>query len=156
MQHVGKYSNAAMVMLGGAVPIMWIWICTSMFTFECLPLIEIFLEEGLSDDEAARILQQASNNTGMSLRDKYGSGQFGGRKEDNQVENHQEEVLEPVIIGRAGLESIGTKNILVQRWPAACLPARYFILMDPDMSLSMSAMGPVESDELDITWLGVV
>ena len=62
------------------------------------------------------------------------------------------QVIEPIIIGREALEAgrTGSQQIMVQRWPAAGLQARYFKVMDPDMPMSMSAIGPVEKDELDI------
>lgn len=55
-----------------------------------------------------------------------------------------------MVLGRGMLEQLRTGNFMVQHRLNACLRSRYFKVMDTELPLSMSAMGPVEKDESDL------
>ncbi|XP_023209528.1 intraflagellar transport protein 122 homolog [Centruroides sculpturatus] len=124
----------------------------SFVSFDILPLVEFILEEGISDEEAMRLLEmepqssfeQPQNFTGVD------AGSYQALRFDDNLENDSEADpftarlmsfeeggldFVPVIVSRSVLQSMNRTDVIVCKWP---LPRhyQYFRNLMPDVQIT--------------------
>ena len=120
----------------------------SFVSFELLPLVEFQLEEGISDEEAVRLIEtplvEAKEN------DEW-QEEVSENQQTLQLTNHEEEkdpfaskiikfddgnTFVPVTIGRKILLSLDSSSVLICKWKAP-LRYQYFRNLLPDLHIAM-------------------
>jgi len=125
----------------------------SFVTFEILPVVEFTLEEGISDEEALRLIhkepsrkknqggnwRESREGTTQTLKlDEDLPGEGAGEEEDpfsaNNFEGGGDFV--PVVVGRSVLESLHHSEVLVKKLGAP-LGNQYYRSIIPDISITI-------------------
>lgn len=123
----------------------------SASSYEVLHLVEFYLEEGITDEEAVSLInleaprprwdskwQEVTSNNSQTLRldettDAGGDGDpFTARLSFEQGGSE----FVPVVVGRSVLRAMSRRDVLVRRWPAP-LRWQYFRSLLPDASITM-------------------
>ncbi|XP_030640907.1 intraflagellar transport protein 122 homolog [Chanos chanos] len=123
----------------------------SASSYEVLPLVEFYLEEGISDEEAVslidlevpRVDRKASRWQDMS------SGESQSLKLDDSMDDPADDPFTaklsfeqggsefvPVVVSRAVLRSMSRRDVLIKRWPKP-LSWQYYRSLLPDVSITM-------------------
>ncbi|KAL4645936.1 hypothetical protein GN956_G9705 [Arapaima gigas] len=123
----------------------------SASSYEVLPLVEFYLEEGISDEEAVSLIdlevprverreawwQEMNSGESQSLRLDDGTD----APEDDpfmaklSFEQGGSEFV-PVVVSRAVLRSMSRRDVLIKRWPKP-LSWQYYRSLLPDVSITM-------------------
>ena len=143
----------------------------SFVTFEHLPMVEFFVEEGIAGKEARRLIEQepidleparASQPAGggdvlggdqkMFFDDHSG---FDGTHDAEDPFTIAMGVLNtPIVCTREMLKALPPNDVVIR--PSGCVhvPTRYFRVMDPDVPVTVDEAGNVfESDEYELACL---
>ncbi|XP_065701587.1 intraflagellar transport protein 122 homolog isoform X2 [Patagioenas fasciata] len=123
----------------------------SASSYEVLHLVEFYLEDGITDDEAVALidLEAPRSNKGKNKWQETMSDQAQSlRLEDNtdiedddpftaklSFEQGGSEFV-PVVVNRAVLQSLSRRDVLVKRWPQP-LRWQYYRSLLPDASITM-------------------
>ncbi|XP_028906907.1 intraflagellar transport protein 122 homolog [Ornithorhynchus anatinus] len=124
----------------------------SASSYEVLHLVEFYLEEGITDEEAVALIDleiprsgkrmyqwketESSNSQSLQLSEKVGNI----KQEDPftaklSFEQGNSEFV-PVVVNRAVLRTMSRRDVLIKRWPKP-LPWQYFRSLLPDASITM-------------------
>ncbi|XP_068714789.1 intraflagellar transport protein 122 homolog isoform X2 [Montipora foliosa] len=128
----------------------------SFSSFEVLPLVEFVLEDGISDEEALKLIEKDSTKTGG--RKKSGSnwqekdmGNFQTLQLTEEPPEEQEDdpftaklmsfeqggsEFVPVRVGRSTLQAMNSREVLVKKWPVP-LKYQYYRSLLPDVSITL-------------------
>ena len=118
----------------------------SFYSFEVLPVVEFVVADGISDDEAQRLIKNDSMvSSSRGGGDARGSAQVlsldgdGGDGDEDPftaaLTNFSGTAYEPVVADRAMLRAMPSSEVIVQRWPAP-LHTRYFRNVMPDIAVA--------------------
>ncbi|XP_023027775.2 intraflagellar transport protein Oseg1 isoform X1 [Leptinotarsa decemlineata] len=116
----------------------------SFVSFELLPLVEFQLEEGISDDEALRLLETPLKEKTEDVWKENISENQQTLQLDNSEENHdpfatkiaKQNEFHPVVVGRKILQSLDKTSVLICRWPSP-LKCQYFRNLLPALHITM-------------------
>uniref|UniRef100_A0A8C7ZEQ6 Intraflagellar transport protein 122 homolog n=1 Tax=Oryzias sinensis TaxID=183150 RepID=A0A8C7ZEQ6_9TELE len=108
----------------------------SASSYEVLPLVQFYLEEGISDDEALSLIDLEVPHTDQGkinddLEDE-GDHPFTAKISFEQGGS----TFVPVKVSRSVLRSMSRRDVLIKRWPAP-LKWEYFRSLLPDVSITM-------------------
>ncbi|XP_043934565.1 intraflagellar transport protein 122 homolog [Protopterus annectens] len=124
----------------------------SSSSYEVLPLVEFFLEEGITDEEAVSLIdleaprtekkrnkwQEITNTDAQTLRlgddiiDEMEDDPFTAKLSFEQGGS----TFVPVIVNRMVLRSMSRRDVLIKRWPKP-LHWQYYRSLLPDVSITM-------------------
>ncbi|XP_004395713.1 PREDICTED: intraflagellar transport protein 122 homolog isoform X3 [Odobenus rosmarus divergens] len=122
----------------------------SASSYEVLHLVEFYLEEGISDEEAVSLIdleaprhkrenkwQEITSNNSQTLRldettDSMGDDPFTAKLSFEQGGSE----FVPVVVSRSVLRSMSRRDVLIKRWPPP-LQWQYFRSLLPDASITM-------------------
>ncbi|KAG5888429.1 hypothetical protein JTB14_020204 [Gonioctena quinquepunctata] len=116
----------------------------SFVSFELLPLIEFQLEEGLSDDEALRLIQTPV----VDEKEDAWKESISENQQTLQLDQPEEEIdpfsakimksgdFQPVVVDRKTLRSLDSYSISICKWSPP-LKRQYFRNLLPDLHITM-------------------
>ncbi|XP_074169060.1 intraflagellar transport protein 122 homolog isoform X4 [Rhinolophus sinicus] len=122
----------------------------SASSYEVLHLVEFYLEEGITDEEAVSLIdleaprhkhenkwQEITSNNSQTLRldetmDSMGDDPFTAKLSFEQGGSE----FVPVVVSRSVLRSMSRRDVLIKRWPPP-LQWQYFRSLLPDASITM-------------------
>uniref|UniRef100_A0A671FTF5 Intraflagellar transport protein 122 homolog n=1 Tax=Rhinolophus ferrumequinum TaxID=59479 RepID=A0A671FTF5_RHIFE len=122
----------------------------SASSYEVLHLVEFYLEEGITDEEAVSLIdletprhkhenkwQEITSNNFQTLRldetmDSMGDDPFTAKLSFEQGGSE----FVPVVVSRSVLRSMSRRDVLIKRWPPP-LQWQYFRSLLPDASITM-------------------
>ncbi|ELU12491.1 hypothetical protein CAPTEDRAFT_164190 [Capitella teleta] len=127
----------------------------SFVSFEVLPLVEFFLEEGIDDDEALFLLEsepvKSERDTSKWKEDNTDTAQTLRMNDDYGFNENTEEddpfaarlmsfeqggtEFQPVIANRAVLKSLSRPDVIICKWPKP-LKSQYYKTLMPDVSIT--------------------
>lgn len=155
----------------------------SLASFDLLPLVEFQLDEGISEAEARSLIdtppppperttRRRSSDEEMMMEKANGDAQAISFEEQNADkgglalldEEEEEDPLEeqlataatsqPLVASRDSLSRMKRSQVVVQSFGAPGLPARFFKLVDPSLSVNVDETGHIyEAEELDMLTL---
>ncbi|XP_068414767.1 intraflagellar transport protein 122 homolog isoform X2 [Eschrichtius robustus] len=123
----------------------------SASSYEVLHLVEFYLEEGITDEEAVSLIdleaprhkrenkwQEIASNTSQTLRLDETLDSLGDDDPFTAKLSFEQGGLEfvPVVVNRSVLRSMSRRDVLVKRWPPP-LRWQYFRSLLPDASITM-------------------
>uniref|UniRef100_A0A8C0D620 Intraflagellar transport protein 122 homolog n=1 Tax=Balaenoptera musculus TaxID=9771 RepID=A0A8C0D620_BALMU len=123
----------------------------SASSYEVLHLVEFYLEEGITDEEAVSLIdleaprhkrenkwQEIASNTSQTLRLDETQDSLGDDDPFTAKLSFEQGGLEfvPVVVNRSVLRSMSRRDVLVKRWPPP-LRWQYFRSLLPDASITM-------------------
>ncbi|XP_062855232.1 intraflagellar transport protein 122 homolog isoform X3 [Trichomycterus rosablanca] len=123
----------------------------SASSYEVLPLVEFYLEDGITDEEAVSLidLEVPRIERKASRWHETSSGESQTLKLDEDVERPDEDPFTaklsfeqggsefvPVIVSHAVLSSMSRRDVLIKRWPKP-LRWQYYRSLLPDVSITM-------------------
>ncbi|CAG0883204.1 unnamed protein product [Darwinula stevensoni] len=120
--------------------------------FEVLPLVEFVLEDGITDEEAQRLIEAAPNSSSSreNWRESKSEGTQMLRLDEPEIEMPASEdpftarllafeegggEYNPVVVNRATLRSMEPHDVLICCWPTP-LKYHYYRNLIPDMSIT--------------------
>ncbi|XP_053480566.1 intraflagellar transport protein 122 homolog isoform X3 [Ictalurus furcatus] len=123
----------------------------SASSYEVLPLVEFYLEDGIADEEAVSLIDlevpRADKKTTRWQEMNRGDSQ--SLRLDDDVEHPEEDPFMaklsfeqggsefvPVVVSRAVLSSMSRRDVLIKRWPKP-LRWQYYRSLLPDVSITM-------------------
>ncbi|XP_073975880.1 intraflagellar transport protein Oseg1 isoform X2 [Rhodnius prolixus] len=119
----------------------------SFVTFEVLPLVEFYLEEGLSESEAIRLLESPSDDNDSSWTQNIDSNVQSMRLDESSprpdpfsariisYDGSSSDDLVPVIANRASLRALDISNVIICRYPKP-LGVRFYRNLLPDVQVT--------------------
>ncbi|KAK9811224.1 hypothetical protein WJX72_000251 [[Myrmecia] bisecta] len=140
----------------------------SFLTFEHLPVVEFQLEHGITDAEAAELLDADDDSPGPSGRaaetERWNNGGADVLRlnEDEGLALDLDDPFttqmlassDPVAADWCMLKRLKRQEVLVHRWPNPHMPCEYFRVMDPDQPLCVGPCGHLyEEDEFEMAVL---
>ncbi|XP_065741259.1 intraflagellar transport protein 122 homolog isoform X6 [Phocoena phocoena] len=123
----------------------------SASSYEVLHLVEFYLEEGITDEEAVSLIdleaprhkrenkwQEIASNTSQTLRLDETLDSMGDDDPFTAKLSFEQGGLEfvPVVVNRSVLRSMSRRDVLIKRWPPP-LRWQYFRSLLPDASITM-------------------
>nr|XP_055048391.1 intraflagellar transport protein 122 homolog isoform X4 [Misgurnus anguillicaudatus] len=123
----------------------------SASSYEVLPLVEFYLEEDISDEEAVSLIDlEVPRVEGKAASwQEMSSGESQCLKLDDRVEDPEDDpftaklsfeqggsAFVPVVVSRAVLRSMSRRDVLIKRWPKP-LSWQYYRSLLPDVSITM-------------------
>ncbi|CAH1119744.1 unnamed protein product [Phaedon cochleariae] len=116
----------------------------SFVSFELLPLVEFHLEEGISDEEAERLIETPPSEKRENWKESIEENQQTLRLDHPQEEESdpfatkitKDGRFQPVVVDRETLLSLDSSSVVVCRWPMP-LKRRFFRNLLPDLHVSM-------------------
>lgn len=122
----------------------------SFVNFEVLPLVEFFLEEGMTDEEAVHILDMSvpkkkKQRTWQEQRMSNMQSLRLGTEEEEEVEDPftarlknqgEGDEFQPVVVNKAVLQTMSRSEIYILKWPRP-LRYRFFRTLLPDVSITI-------------------
>ncbi|XP_028334450.1 intraflagellar transport protein 122 homolog isoform X6 [Physeter macrocephalus] len=123
----------------------------SASSYEVLHLVEFYLEEGITDEEAVSLIdleaprhkreskwQEIASNTSQTLRLDEPLDSMGDDDPFTAKLSFEQGGLEfvPVVVNRSVLRSMSRRDVLIKRWPPP-LRWQYFRSLLPDASITM-------------------
>ncbi|XP_026949742.1 intraflagellar transport protein 122 homolog isoform X9 [Sagmatias obliquidens] len=141
----------------------------SASSYEVLHLVEFYLEEGITDEEAVSLIdleaprhkrenkwQEITSNTSQTLRLDETLDSMGDDDPFTAKLSFEQGGLEfvPVVVNRSVLRSMSRRDVLIKRWPPP-LRWQYFRSLLPDASITMCPSCFQSSDKggLDVVFL---
>ncbi|XP_030696797.1 intraflagellar transport protein 122 homolog isoform X4 [Globicephala melas] len=141
----------------------------SASSYEVLHLVEFYLEEGITDEEAVSLIdleaprhkrenkwQEIASNTSQTLRLDETLDSMGDDDPFTAKLSFEQGGLEfvPVVVNRSVLRSMSRRDVLIKRWPPP-LRWQYFRSLLPDASITMCPSCFQSSDKggLDVVFL---
>ncbi|XP_033721358.1 intraflagellar transport protein 122 homolog isoform X8 [Tursiops truncatus] len=141
----------------------------SASSYEVLHLVEFYLEEGITDEEAISLIdleaprhkrenkwQEIASNTSQTLRLDETLDSMGDDDPFTAKLSFEQGGLEfvPVVVNRSVLRSMSRRDVLIKRWPPP-LRWQYFRSLLPDASITMCPSCFQSSDKggLDVVFL---
>ncbi|KAI9141423.1 intraflagellar transport protein [Paraphysoderma sedebokerense] len=125
----------------------------SFFSFESLPLVEFVPADGVSDDEAIKLIQTDPNSRKAFERGMFKTdGRDDLDEEESRIDKEDGEDLfiqqlttitrtdgkfEPVKVDRKTLLSMNPEDVFIENWGYHCIGVRYFRLVVPDVMLTV-------------------
>ncbi|XP_049437471.1 intraflagellar transport protein 122 homolog isoform X3 [Epinephelus fuscoguttatus] len=123
----------------------------SASSYEILPLVQFYLEEGISDEEAVSLIDLEVPH--MDQRDArwqdMDNGELQALRMDDGLDDAEEDpftakmsfeqggsTFVPVKVSRSVLRSMSRRDVLIKRWPRP-LKWEYFRSLLPDVSITM-------------------
>uniref|UniRef100_A0A3B3SNU1 Intraflagellar transport protein 122 homolog n=1 Tax=Paramormyrops kingsleyae TaxID=1676925 RepID=A0A3B3SNU1_9TELE len=113
----------------------------SASSYEVLPLVEFYLEEGISDEEAVSLIDLEVPRAEQRSPAQWQEMSSGGILLQNLgvivivlLQGGSEFV--PVVVNRAVLRSMSRRDVLIKRWPRP-LSWQYYRSLLPDVSITM-------------------
>jgi intraflagellar transport protein 122 len=111
----------------------------SFYSFSPLPLVEFALDDGLTDEEAAKILAKAASND----KSQNSSNPKTGSRSETEL-NQQLRSLErgagqsfaPQKMNRQGLQGLRKSEVYIQDWGKRCIPKRYYRVVQTEMNVT--------------------
>uniref|UniRef100_A0AAY4D3U5 Intraflagellar transport protein 122 homolog n=1 Tax=Denticeps clupeoides TaxID=299321 RepID=A0AAY4D3U5_9TELE len=121
----------------------------SASSYEVLPLVQFYLEDGISDEEAVSLIdlevprverKNSESNTNHSSQTLKLDESLEGEEEDPftsklSFEQGGSEFV-PVMVSRSVLRSMSRRDVLIKRWPRP-LRWEYYRSLLPDVSITM-------------------
>uniref|UniRef100_A0A3B4AJR2 Intraflagellar transport protein 122 homolog n=1 Tax=Periophthalmus magnuspinnatus TaxID=409849 RepID=A0A3B4AJR2_9GOBI len=109
----------------------------SASSYEVLPLVQFYLEEGISDEEAVALidLEVPRSDQRDTQWDNVDSGEEDPFTAKMTFEQGGSEFV-PVKVSRSVLRSMSRRDVLIKRWPRP-LKWEYFRSLLPDVSITM-------------------
>ncbi|XP_066554280.1 intraflagellar transport protein 122 homolog [Amia ocellicauda] len=123
----------------------------SASSYEVLPLIEFYLEEGITDEEAVSLIDLEAPQTekrGIKWQE-MSSGESQSLRLDDSMDDPLEDPFMaklsfeqggsefvPVVVSKAVLRSMSRRDVLIKRWPRP-LSWQYYRSLLPDVSITM-------------------
>lgn len=124
----------------------------SASSYEVLHLVEFYLEEGITDEEAVSLIDLEAprlNKSGNKWQEMMGDDAQSLRLNDSAVITEDDDPFTaklsfeqgssefvPVIVNRAVLQSMSRRDVLIKRWPKP-LRWQYYRSLLPDASITM-------------------
>ncbi|XP_051759980.1 intraflagellar transport protein 122 homolog isoform X2 [Ctenopharyngodon idella] len=121
----------------------------SASSYEVLPLVEFYLEEDISDEEAVSLIDLEVPRVERSGSwQEMGGGESQCLKLDDGTEDPEDDPFTaklsfeggrefvPVVVSRAVLRSMSRRDVLIKRWPKP-LSWQYYRSLLPDVSITM-------------------
>uniref|UniRef100_A0A3B3BRP5 Intraflagellar transport protein 122 homolog n=1 Tax=Oryzias melastigma TaxID=30732 RepID=A0A3B3BRP5_ORYME len=124
----------------------------SASSYEVLPLVQFYLEEGISDDEALSLidLEVPHTDQGKAQEQDMNNSDLQTLKINDDLDSEGDHppftakisfeqggsTFVPVKVSRSGLLSMSRRDVLIKRWPAP-LQWEYFNSLLPDVSITM-------------------
>ncbi|XP_039626944.1 intraflagellar transport protein 122 homolog [Polypterus senegalus] len=123
----------------------------SASSYEVLPLVEFYLEEGITDEEAVALIDleapraEKSNTNWQEITQADSQTLRLDDSEDNAEEDPFTAKLSfeqggsefvPVVVNRSVLRSMSRRDVLIKRWPKP-LKWQYYRSLLPDVSITM-------------------
>ncbi|KAJ8370877.1 hypothetical protein SKAU_G00109050 [Synaphobranchus kaupii] len=123
----------------------------SASSYEVLPLVEFYLEEGISDEEAVSLidLEVPPTDRKSARWQEMSTGESQSLKLDDGVDDPEEDPFMAklsfeqggsefvaVVVSRAVLRSMSRRDVLIKRWPKP-LSWQYYRSLLPDVSITM-------------------
>ncbi|KAK2897463.1 intraflagellar transport protein 122 homolog [Channa argus] len=123
----------------------------SASSYEVLPLVQFYLEEGISDEEAVSLIDLEVPHMGQ--RDAHwqdmDNGEMQSLRMNEDLDDEEEDPFTakmsfeqggsnfvPVKVSRSVLRSMSRRDVLIKRWPRP-LKWEYFRSLLPDVSITM-------------------
>ncbi|KAJ4933969.1 hypothetical protein JOQ06_006777 [Pogonophryne albipinna] len=123
----------------------------SASSYEVLPLVQFYLEGGISDEEAVSLIDLEVPHTDQSDARWHNmdNGELQALKMKDDLDDHEEDpftakmsfeqggsTFVPVKVSRLVLRSMSRRDVLIKRWPRP-LKWEYFRSLLPDVSITM-------------------
>ncbi|XP_037539762.1 intraflagellar transport protein 122 homolog [Nematolebias whitei] len=123
----------------------------SASTYEVLPLVQFYLEEGISDEEALSLIDLEVPHSDQKNAPGHvvDNGEPQSLKLEDDLDNAEEDpftakmsfeqggsTFVPVKVSRSVLRSMSRRDVLIKRWPRP-LKWEYFRSLLPDVSITM-------------------
>ncbi|KAF4109566.1 intraflagellar transport protein 122 homolog isoform X2 [Onychostoma macrolepis] len=122
----------------------------SASSYEVLPLVEFYLEEDISDEEAVSLIDlEVPRVERNSSWQEMSSGESQCLRLDDGTEDPEDDpftaklsfeqggrAFVPVLVNRAVLRSMSRRDVLIKRWPKP-LSWQYYRSLLPDVSITM-------------------
>ncbi|RVE70673.1 hypothetical protein OJAV_G00067380 [Oryzias javanicus] len=124
----------------------------SASSYDVLPLVQFYLEEGISDDEALSLidLEVPHTDQGKAQEQDMNNSDLQTLKINDDLDSEGDHppfaakisfeqggsTFVPVKVSRSGLLSMSRRDVLIKRWPAP-LEWEYFHSLLPDVSITM-------------------
>ncbi|KAK9970108.1 hypothetical protein ABG768_026076 [Culter alburnus] len=122
----------------------------SASSYEVLPLVEFYLEEDISDEEAVSLIDlEVPRVERNGSWQEMGGGETQCLKLDDGTEDPEDDPFTaklcfeqggrefvPVVVSRAVLRSMSRRDVLIKRWPKP-LSWQYYRSLLPDVSITM-------------------
>ncbi|XP_072569249.1 intraflagellar transport protein 122 homolog [Paramormyrops kingsleyae] len=124
----------------------------SASSYEVLPLVEFYLEEGISDEEAVSLIDlevPRAEQRSPAQWQEMSSGESQSLKLDTGMDDPEDDPFMaklsfeqggsefvPVVVNRAVLRSMSRRDVLIKRWPRP-LSWQYYRSLLPDVSITM-------------------
>ena len=137
----------------------------SFVTFEHLPLIEFELDDGISDQDATRLLGEDAGVSEIRNAGKSNPSQ-GGSKGSNVLRLDEGDMIHnindsfaaqqmvpnaTIKVDKATLRNLKTAEVIVRPWPNPCIPNQYFRITDNEVPLMVGPCGHFfEQDEYEM------
>ncbi|XP_076122170.1 intraflagellar transport protein 122 homolog [Alosa pseudoharengus] len=125
------------------------FICSAS-SYEVLPLVEFYLEEGITDEEAVSLIDLEAPQTDRksSRWHNMSSGESQSLKLEDSVDESEDPFTAklsfeqggsefvPVVVSKSVLMSMSRRDVLIKRWPRP-LRWQYYRSLLPDVSITM-------------------
>ncbi|XP_054464764.1 intraflagellar transport protein 122 homolog [Anoplopoma fimbria] len=123
----------------------------SASSYEVLPLVQFYLEEGISDEEAVSLIDLEVPHTDQrdARWQDMDNGELQALRMDDGLDDAEEDpftakmsfeqggsTFVPVKVSRSALRSMSRRDVLIKRWPRP-LKWEYFRSLLPDVSITM-------------------
>jgi len=116
--------------------------------FESLPLVEFFLEDGITHEQAVKLIeaapelkQQAPTNDGKSQSllindddDEEGDDEF--HRQLNYSATLSDGSLAPIKLGARALRAMPKEEVFIVQWPTQAAPTKYYRVSVPDVPIA--------------------
>nr|XP_033782490.1 intraflagellar transport protein 122 homolog [Geotrypetes seraphini] len=120
-------------------------------SYDVLPLVEFYLEEGISDEEAVALIDLEAPRTdkGNGKWQETANSDTQTLRLDDSIDDMEEDPFtaklsfeqggsefSPVLVNRSVLRSMSRRDVLIKRWPKP-LKWQYYRSLLPDVSITM-------------------
>ncbi|XP_030062455.1 intraflagellar transport protein 122 homolog isoform X2 [Microcaecilia unicolor] len=120
-------------------------------SYDVLPLVEFYLEEGISDEEAVALIDLEAPRTdkGNGKWQEMANSDTQTLRLDDSIDDMEEDPFtaklsfeqggsefSPVLVNRSVLRSMSRRDVLIKRWPKP-LKWQYYRSLLPDVSITM-------------------